>query len=245
MKSADTEIHSGTGKNQRFTLIELLVVIAIIAILAAMLLPALKQAREKAKQIHCANNMHQLGKAFIFYTDDNDDWLMCGTSSSQWKYPLYDYLSLTTDNLYPEIFVCPSHQYVWWYSEETPKYHSCVSYGANCRIIVYSWATGPFDNNTINQGLAHLNVKRSRILKPSEKILLGEAETNYEGNSDTGMLGRSTTNPHRKPQARHNNIGNIVFVDGHVESIPKKRLDEMYSIYNNVYRYWFPYRTYP
>ena len=65
----------GIRGQKGFTLIELLVVIAIIAILAAMLLPALAGAKEKGKQAYCINSLHQLDIIFHMYEDDSEGWL--------------------------------------------------------------------------------------------------------------------------------------------------------------------------
>ena len=130
---------------KRFTLIELLVTIAIIAILASLLLPSLKTARDKGKQISCAGNLKSWGQAKLFYAGDYNGWSYNTLSSlsTGWRICLYSYLGFQKPGSYPSMpkgsaSTCPS---------DTNPYltaGTCYSsYGDN------SWADGQWEHTFI------------------------------------------------------------------------------------------------
>src|SRR4030088_1521994 len=97
-----------------FTLIELLVVIAIIAILAAMLLPALARAKEKAKITNCKSNEHQLSLATLMYANDNQDRLPDCKNLGVWVWDISAYVitNLQQNAVRQDIFYCPNEYYL-------------------------------------------------------------------------------------------------------------------------------------
>ena len=190
---------------KRFTLIELLVVIAIIAILAAMLLPALSKAREKARTIKCVSNFKQAGLAVLMYTNDNKDYLLparyvdwFGDGSGWFFYELGKYVAgSNSDARTKSVFQCPSHENV----DDTWR-----SYGCGYNIDRFGYQYQRF--TTWGAGNSLPNIQKINT------IYIGENRDDSGTGDPCGMWPASKTKT--KIAARHGNGGNYWYLDGHV-----------------------------
>ena len=205
-----------------FTLIELLVVIAIIAILAAMLMPALQKARETAKASNCQANFKTLMNYHMFYTDGNDGWILpClvdwdvlgGTEpSTGWARLLYKYVhgsNWNTNVRYKEL-ICPKED----------RLNGGVNGGSNPRYnLVYNPNCG--FARKFSQWYPYSKV--TTVKKPAQTMAWADLYMGHPASKDyyyIGQGGSSLTDApgvsYKEFGLRHNGFTNLGMLDGHV-----------------------------
>lgn len=209
-----------------FTLVELLTVVGVIAILAALLLPAVNKAVGSARAIKSLANLSSISKAILLYAGDNDMRLPTLTDRVPWQ-KLY-----WTDQIKPYIgdrtYDLSNNQDLWYRPKiyENPYYtrenqHQITGdYGANRNVIVY------IDGN--NPSFPTAAVDLTQIPNPAGTVMV--ANSGRDPNHPNGPGGTwyiDTPNflaaPGLKaghPQPIFNNVIHALFVDGHVEAIP-------------------------
>jgi len=209
-------------RKQSFTLIELLVVIAIIAILAAMLLPALAQARAKAQAISCASNHKQVMLGYLQYVYDNKDH--CSPSNG----PHADFPGI---RVWVATFIMP---YVGDRKAfECPVYDGVFGPGmaGNCEErtrygIGFTWAWTAIEGPGGDQGWIS-GRKALRVKRPSEFVIASDSNCMGAGayNGGSYLLWQTGAWPYGFRHA-DNTQGNCGFLDGHVLATRAANLKE-------------------
>ena len=182
-----------------FTLIELLVVIAIIAILAAMLLPALSRAKEAGKSISCLSNLRQLSIASQMYVDDNHGYYPPRSDSDRWPDKMYDSYGRNI-----KLLLCPSEPTANPMTIAPDAGTTNVADGSPRSYFINGWndffANPTTDPTGLNDGDS---MKQSAIIYPSDTFLFGEKTPSHgdfymdlnegtAGNDFEGILDQSS-----------------------------------------------------
>ncbi len=229
-----------------FTLIELLVVIAIIAILAAMLLPALQQARNRAKATTCLNNLTSIGKSVAFYTDDNLGFVPpyhngnsntrlfsgYGQRTDSWRGLLAPYLGINesaviggweldtkTNTISTSTFACPAtdgRARIEFLRKTNANAHTEYGYG------VAHYTDGP------PGGTTRPPFKLTTVARPSRSAHFMDG-ANYEVHYSSGKYpyaahGSAAPFTGNSLWIPSSGICNVLFLDGHVDGIIATRI---------------------
>ena len=200
-------------KNRHFTLIELLVVIAIIAILAGMLLPALNQAREKARAVSCTNKVKQVALTVISYCSDNEDRGPNTTSNDNtWSDKLKPYMG--NKSRYDGAYSCPGDSVDEWKEEGNESYP-----------LSYTCAAPADDPGNGTSKLSRIR-KASQVGFTMEKFATRDGGPYHNwGHYFWRWGGTATTTPPLYTSYKHNGRTNLSFADGHVASYTRSEFD--------------------
>ena len=210
MKKSKNTFNPESVRYWNFTLIELLVVIAIIAILAALLLPALNKAREKAKNAACTSNLKQLGLVFANYEADHEGYLLYDSNNSD--YWIDNYMSLGYVSGW-KIAYCPKTQLQNTPSTSNDYYQTYGRFSLGDTL--HSGRSFKFNN-----GLSSNGGQRGWILKrikyPSDFIFAGDSR-NLAGTTSRSCVKPRTSGTGNFNFDAHGNA-NFLYMPGHVTS---------------------------
>jgi type II secretory pathway pseudopilin PulG len=203
------------------------VVIAIIAILASMLLPALRRARETARKITCQNNLKQLGTCMIQYTDDNQDYIPPVASAGAWQHFigfLYEYAQNR------DLFMCPvceDGELILSTKIPPTLFDMNYSYMENIQCGKYS-SSWLYTSKKITDAINPSGITYMTDMAPGNN--------NYYSRN----LGNTTSSFYTS--APHMNGQNFTCFDGHSDWVPVSRITELYSSPTDIFwggaRWW-------